>query len=402
MVIQTTLQLEELPSRQADFRGVLTAPNGAGIRLLPGEEQVAAEAPPPSRALAAEMSRERAAGETMVLEGVLTASTSGGDVQLPVTNLVEMPAEGGIRLTFTDRAETISLRILPEAEALNAQLRYIGKPLADALASARFFDALLGTPGRLAFQPHLPGGEAVGERLEIGDLPLPVPDQKREAHGDRLELLEALQEILLATGVEVRYPEDSEDRHDGLDTLNFVLKAIRGGWVPSSVDGFVTRLGADEVRALLAELTRDGEVGRAFLFDLPEESYGVFGERVDLGPSRRYVAAATLATGREEMEAWLGDGAGEGARLDLLWQPAGGAPMHIFFEDWPKTTLGSVERELREFEAVYGVGTERFRQGRERGETWTREVQDAPRWAALAQARQELREDPRGEPAQGS
>jgi len=394
MVTQTTLQLEELPSSQADFRGVLTAPNGAGVQLLPGEEQVAAEAPPPSRTPAAQTSRVQATGETVVLEGVLTASTSSGDVRLPVTNLVEMPFEGGIRLTFTDLAETISLRILPEAKALNAQLRYIGKPLADALASARFFDVLVGAPGRLAFQPHLPGGEAAGERLDIGDLPLPVPDQKRTAHRDRLELLEALQEILLATGVEVRYPEDSEDEDDGLDALNFVLKAIRGGWVASSVDGFTTRLGPAEVRALLEELARDGEVGRAFLFDLPEESYDVFGVRVNLGPSRRYVAAATLATGREEMEAWLGDRPGDGARLDLLWQPASGAPMHVFFEDWPKKTLGSIERELREFETVYGVGTERFRQGRERGEAWIREVQDAPRWASLAQALEELREKP--------
>ena len=67
--------------------------------------------------------------------------------------------------------------------------------------------------------------------------------------------------------------------------------------------------------------------------------------------------------------------------------------MHVFFEDWPKTTLGSVKRELLEFEAVYGIGTERFEQGRERGEAWTREIQDAARWAALVQAHEELREE---------
>ena len=94
------------------------------------------------------------------------------------------------------------------------------------------------------------------------------------------------------------------------------------------------------------------------------------------------------------MEAWLDSNPGDGARLDLLLQPAGGVPMHVFFEDWPKSTLGSIERELREFETVYGVGTERFVRGREHGEAWTREIQDAPRWAALAQARAELRDDP--------
>lgn len=393
MVTQATLKQEELPSRQADFRGVLTGPNGAGIRLLPGEEHLAGEAPPPSRPATVEIPRERA-GETVVLEGVLTASTSRGDIGLPVRNLVEMPAEGGITLTFADRAETLALRIVSEEKTLNAQLRYVGKPLADALESARFFGALLGAPGRLVFEPRLPGGAVVDERIEIGDLPLAVPEQKRRAHHDRLELLEALHEILLATGVEVRYPEDGTDENDGLDALNFVLKAIRGGWVVTSVNNFATGLGPEEVRELLEELARDGEVGRAFLFDLPEESYDVFGATVNLGPSRRYVAAATLATNREEMEAWLDSNPGDGARLDLLWQPAGGVPMHVFFEDWPKTTLGSIERELREFETAYGVGTERLVRCREHGEAWTREIQDAPRWAALAQARAELRDDP--------
>lgn len=389
MVTQATLKQEELPSRQADFRGVLTAPNGAGIRLPPGEEHLAGEAPPPSRPTEVQIPRERA-GETVVLEGMLAASTSRGDVGLPVRNLVEIPAEGGFTLAFADRLETISLRIVPEEKTLNVEFRYVGKPLADALQSARFLDVLLDAPGRLAFESRLP----VGERLELVDLPLAVPEHDRRAHHDRLEVLEALNEILLATGVEVRYPEDGADENGGLDALNFVLEAIRGGWVATSVDDFATGLGPEEVRDLLEELARDGEVGRAFLFDLPEESYDVFGTTVNLGPSRRYVAAATLATGREEMEAWLGSDLGDGARLDLLWEPAGGVPMHVFFEDWPKTTLGSIERELREFEAVYGVGTERFLRGRERGESWTREVQDAPRWAALVQAREELRDDP--------
>ena len=41
MVTRTTPKLEELTSSQADFRGVLTAPNGAGVRLRPGEERLA-------------------------------------------------------------------------------------------------------------------------------------------------------------------------------------------------------------------------------------------------------------------------------------------------------------------------------------------------------------------------
>ena len=398
MVTQTILKQEELPSSQADFRGVLTTPNGGAVRLLPGEERLAGRTPPPSGPSLEGRSDERAAGETAVLEGALVAATRRGNVELPVTNLVEMAPRGGMTLTYVDRAETISLRIVPEAEFLNAELRYVGKPLAEALASARFFDALMGDPGQLVFEARLPGegGGTVGERFEIGELPLPMPEPKREAHRGRLEVLEALHEILLATGVEIRYPEDSRGGDDGLGNLNFVLKAIRGGWVASSVDGFTTHLAPAEVRVLAEELGRDGEVGRAFLFELPEEAHEVFGTRVNLGPSRRYVAAAKLTTGRKEIEAWLGSGPGSETRLDLFWEPMNGIPMHVFFEDWPKTTLGSVERELRELEAVYGVDTEGFVRGRESGEAWVGSIQDAARWLALAQAREELGEEPGG------
>jgi hypothetical protein len=217
-----------------------------------------------------------------------------------------------------------------------------------------------------------------------------MPEPKRQAHRDRLRVLEALHEILLATGVEISYPEDSEDEEDSLDNLNFVLKAIRGGWVVSSVEGFSTHVAAEEVRLLLEELRRNGEVDRAFLFELPEEAYDVFGKVVNLGPSRRYLAAARLVTTRQEMESWLGTSPAGGAHLDLSWKPVDDMPLHVFFEDWPKTSLGSVERDIREFEAVYGVGSERFRQGRERGEAWIEEIEDANRWFALLQAREEF------------
>jgi len=364
--------------------------------LLPGEERLAGETSSSFQRPLPTISDEQSAGQSLVIEGALVAATHRGDVELPVTNLVEVSPEGRLTaLTYTASAETLSLRFVPEAEALTAELRYVGKPLTEALASAKFFDALMARPGRLAFEARLPGegGGPIGEQIDIADLPLPMPEPKLEAHRERLELLEALHEILLATGVEITYPEDTDDAEDGLGDLNFVLKAIRGGWVASSVDGFTTHLAADEIRTLLEELAREGEVGRAFLFELPEETHEVFGKRLSLGPSRRYVAAATLTTGRKQMEAWLASQPWSAARLDLLWAPAGGVSMHVFFEDWPKTTLGSVERELREFEAVYGFATERFRRSRELGEPWVGNIPDAARWSALAQVRDELAEE---------
>lgn len=389
MITQTTLPLEELPSSQSAFRGVLTAPNGARTRLLPGEERVAGEAlpfvGPALGSIAGEQATEEAAEvEAAEVEGTLVVSARAA--RLPVTCKVERSPAGGQTASYSDSAGTLLLRTASDAQELNIVLRYTGKPLDAALASAKFLGALMGTSGRLALE--VPLGVGTAFRFEIGDLPLPVPGSFLESHRNRLEVLEALHEILLATGTEIRYPEDTED--EDLEALNFVLKAVRGGWVASSVDGFATRLGPAEVRALLEELARDGEVGRAFLFDLPEETREVFGQTVNLGPSRRYVAAARLLTGREEMENWLGDGPGSEDRLDLSWEPANGVPMHVFFEEWPRTSLGSVERELREFEAVYGVDSERFRRGRERGEPWVGEIQDANRWSALLEARDEL------------
>ncbi len=341
---------------------------------------------------------EQTAEEAVAVEGALVASTRDGDARLPMTCRVESSPTGRQTASYFDRAETLLLRTASDAEELSIFLRCTGKPLDMALASAMFLDALMGTPGRLAFEVPVAagGGGSAGAafRFEIGDLPLPVPGPFLEAHRDRLEVLEALHEILLATGTEIRYPEDTGDEEGGLGNLNFVLKAIRGGWVASSVGSFSTHVPPAEVRALVEELARDGEVGRAFLFELPEEAHEVFGTEVSLGPSRRYVAAAVLRTGREEMESWLGSGPGSDARLDLLWEPADGVPMHVFFEDWPESSLGSVERELREFEAVYRVGSERFKRGRERGEAWTEEIQDASRWFALVQAREELAREP--------
>ena len=386
MVTQAILKQEELTSSQADFSGVLTTPNGVGTRLLPGEERLAGGTSPFVGPPLASISGEPTAEETAEAEGELVVSVR--DARLPVTCRVGPSPAGGQVASYFDRAETLLLRTASDAEELNIVLRYTGKPLDAALASARYLDVLMGTPGRLAFDVPLSAGAAF--RFEIGDLPLPVPDPFLEAHRNRLEVLEALHEILLATGVEIRYPEDTEDDQEGLGNLNFVRKAIRGGWVASSVNGFTTHLAPAEVRVLAEELARNGEVGRAFLFDLPEEAYDVFGTTVNLGPSRRYLAAARLLTGREKMENWLGAGPGGEERLDLSWEPADGVPMHVFFGEWPKTSLGSVERELREFEAVYGVGSERFRQARERGEAWVGDIQDANRWFALLEARDEL------------
>jgi hypothetical protein len=158
---QTILKQEELPSSQGDFRGVLTAPNGAGVRLLPGKEDVAAGASAASRAPLAGTLGERTAEQAVEVEGALVASTRGVDAKLPVTCRVELSPTGRQTASYFDHAETLLLRTVSDAEIVNVKLQYIGKPLTEALASARFFDTLMGRPGRLMFEVPVPveGGE---------------------------------------------------------------------------------------------------------------------------------------------------------------------------------------------------------------------------------------------------
>lgn len=363
--------------------------------MLPGEEHMASGAQTVPEPLPVDVTREQSIERTVEVEGALVAATRFGELKLPMTSRAELSTSDSLTVTYFDRAETLSLQIVFDEGILNINTQYTNKPLKAALPSARFFDALITTPGRLLFEVSVPveGGEPAHHRIEVGDLPLAVPGPKLEEYQDRLRLLEALYDILVNIGVEIRYPSSTED-DEGLNNLNFVLKAIRSGWVASSVTDFSTHIPVAEVRVLLDELRQEGQVGRAFFFEISTEAYVVFGKEVNLGPSRRYLAAARLATSQEEMESWLDEEPKSKDRLDLRWEPIDDTPMHIFFEDWPRSSLESVERELREFETIYLVGSERFKQAWERDEAWIEEIQDGNRWFSLIQAREELVREP--------
>ena len=160
------------------------------------------------------------------------------------------------------------------------------------------------------------------------------------------------------------------------------------------VASFGGHVPAVEVRALLDELRENGEIRRAFAFDLPDETYRVFGKEVSLGPSRRYLAAARLVATEEEMETWLGKESGDSGALELRWEPIDGAPMHVFFAEWPKSTISSIDRELAEFEAVYGRRSEVFEQAWKARQPWARNTPDGKRWLSLIQAREEIAQEP--------
>lgn len=161
----------------------------------------------------------------------------------------------------------------------------------------------------------------------------------------------------------------------------------------SWVAGFNTHIPAPGVRALLNELRDKGEVLRAFGLDLPDERYMVFGKEVALGPSRRYIAAARLMTTQKELEDWLEAEPESTSTLELKWEPLDDTPMHVFFDEWPSSSVDSINRELQEFEAIYGFSSEDFEQAWRERESWTRNVPDGKRWFSLIQAREELAQE---------
>lgn len=394
MCAQLVIKEEQRESRQEDFPSLLSVANGNGVRLLPGEGQLASEVV----GAAAERFTGAVAERTIVpvvMEGALVASTRFGELKLPMIFRAQLTPDGDPTISVSDYAETLLLRIVGDTSVLNVNTQYIDKPLKAALSSARFFEALATTPGVLFFEVHelVEDGEPVPHRIGILDLPLSVPEPELEEYRNRLLLLEGLYDILVNTGVEITYPADMEDE-EGLDNFNFVLKAIRGGWLALAVTDFSTHVPVTEVRPLLDEFRNGGEVLRAFMFDLPNESYQVFGREVSLGPSRRYVAAARLTTSRQEIEAWLGEDPDRVDVLDLKWEPVDNAPMHVFFDEWPKSDVGAIDRELREFEAAYGVSSKRFGRAWQERERWTKGVPDGKRWFSLIQAREELTREP--------
>lgn len=386
---------ERIPSRQENFHGSHFSVNGDGVDLFSGEDQASGELKAALEALFTGAVEARGGHEQetrlpIVLEGALVVSARFGEFKALMMARAERSADGEVTVSFHDHDETLLLRTVDDTGTLDIRTQYTDKPLGAAITSARFFEALTTTPGLLSFEVMEVVGEneAVPHRIEIADLPFRVPEPQLAEYRNRLRLLEGLRDIWINTGVEIRYPADTDDE-EGLRNFNFVQRAVRSGWVALSVESFDANLPIAQGPVLLGELRAQGQVGRAFYFELPNESYTVFGTEVNLGPSGRYMAAARLVTSREDIEAQLRTKGGDEGKLDLAWEPEGDLPMHVFYYQWPSSSADSVEQDLREYEAVYGVSSERFRQAWEYGESWAQAIPDGGRWFSLIQAHDE-------------
>ena len=180
MCAQTALVEERLPSSQSDFRGSVFSANGDGVRLLPGEEQVSSEAGAALKAAFVGAPEDEASNEQapapVVVEGALVAASRNGEFGFPVLLRVERTA-GDLMMSLYDSVETLLLRARGNEETLTVKCVYGEKPLAASFASARFLELLATTPGVLYFEGYaaLAGREPALHRVEVLDLPLPMP-----------------------------------------------------------------------------------------------------------------------------------------------------------------------------------------------------------------------------------
>jgi hypothetical protein len=388
--MSTALKQQEVDSSQEDFVTALLEENGSGIHSVPeGVSETSStqlstgQQPTP----AAEGATDRRS-----LPATLVATTDIGTFALSLHNDVEFLKDGGMRTRFSDASGTLELDFQVPSNTrqgiINTKVRLAGQPLLEALRMTEFFDTLVSSPGTLSVVLST----TPPQHIDITNLPLSMPEPELLAHRDRLRLLLALKEIWDETRVEVRYPVDTEDK-EGLFNLNLVLQAIRSGWVKQWVTGFNTAMPAAELHNLSAELKQKGEVLRAFLFDISSETYRVFASWVNLGPSRRYLASARLTTDLEEIEDWLAKTTDRRSVLNLQWEPLDDRPLHIFFDQWPKSSLRTVERDLRHLEAIYETDSDTFKHAWNERDAWARSLSDGKLWYSLIEAREELAQE---------
>jgi|SRR5215211_807404 len=318
----------------------------------------------------------------------LTIEREGATASLDLRLHVDPGVAPGLRIETPDGAEGVEfvLDSRPDGRGtLRFDVHYAGLPLRRALSCARFLRALYWEEGTL-FLTHL---EPTEEKFELVNLPLPLDPAGKERTEDMVRLLEALDEVGRATGTEFVYPSEVDD--EDLRNLNHVLKAIRSGWIALPVTDFTTPMSPEGVRNILRVVSEEGEVLKALAMTAEWERVRVFDAWVDLGPSVRYVSGARLATQRLEMEDWLASNPESDASFNIRWVPVDDAWVHVFYNDWPKPSLGSIREDIRAFEEEYGRSSDEFRRAWEDGEEWARELEGGDVWITLLNAESYLR-----------
>lgn len=322
---------------------------------------------------------ERAISSAQPISSRLTVEGKTESISLELTLRVDNSASS-FRL-ISEGTKGIELVLESDTDKTNFRFdtNYAGLPVSMALSYARFCRALVWREGTL----YLSRVDADEERLELAKLPLSIDPSVEKVEADRIRFLEALDEVGRATGTKFVYPPEVED--DDLRILNHVLKAIRGGWIALLVTDFTIPMSPEGAQNTLDIMQED----RQLRMDSSSERVRLFDKWVDLGPSRRYVSHVRLAT-RSEMEEWLASGPKLDDTFDIRWEPVGEARVHVFYENWPKPSLGAIHEDIRAFEQETGKSSDAFRRAWEGGEAWAKEIQDGDVWLTLLDAKRHI------------
>ena len=319
----------------------------------------------------------------------LAAEHKGKSVSLELPLRMDPEVSSGFRLITPDNREIEFVLGVHHDRRLTIRLyvRYGGLPVDKALSYARFVQALLGSEGTL----YLDRLELDEERIELVPLPLPIDPATKDDADNRVHFLQALSEIERATGAEFLYPAVEEVGEDDLENINYVLEAIRVGWITVPIVDFTTPTNSEGVRNFL-EVTAQEEGGaiKQFAMTTEGEQFPIFDVQVNLGPSVHFVSAARLDTPRSDMESWLATNPGPDDSFNVRWVPTEDDLYHIIYQELPKPSLIATREDIRAFEEDTGRSSAEFRRAWEDGEAWARELEYDEVWLTLLDAEHHL------------
>lgn len=340
-------------------------------------------------ALPADLARQ-VVEETVLLRSLtraapskLTVEDGVKSISVTLTLRVELRGAAGFRIETPDSTQDMQFALDVDTEGqttLNLDVRYTSLPVEKALTYARFMNALHSDQGTLS----VVRGDPVEKKIPLLELPLPLDSAAKEDAERTLRFAEVLAEIGKMTGTEFVYPAEMDEQD--LKNLNHVLAVVRGGWVALPVKDFTTPMGVEGVQNVLDMVGEEGDVLKAFAMTSEGEMVKIFDAWVDLGPSIRYVSGARLITSRSELERWLSEEHTPEDSFGVQWAPVDEARVHVFYQDWPKPSLGAIREDLQAFEDEYGKSSKEFRRAWEAGEEWVRELEGSDVWLTLLDA----------------
>lgn len=268
---------------------------------------------------------------------------------------------------------------------LQIQTNYSGLGVDTVLSYARLSEALRREAGRLTISAYHEGAPL---HLASLDLPLPFDEADRERVRRDLIFWEAVYEVSASTGTGLVCP--SSVTEDDLGSLNWMLEAIRKGWIAEKVKDFTIPLPPDTLRNLLDSVEAEGDVIKQLALDFPSEVRTLFGVRIDLGHCIRYAPKAHLLTPIDKMREWLATEPLAGDSYKTVWLPMEDTLLHTLFMEWPQPSLSEVRQDLEAFEQDYGMSTSEFRRAWENGDPKAWAVEDGDIWLTLSDVEQTL------------